>query len=196
MNWGFCMVGNEEAFCAALKLAQPAEDREFIYWEIGLGQLQTFYAVADCLDSFARPFRMTGVDVPAWTPALPSDVGDMEIKGFRLFLQGSAAFFASNPGQADFIFIDGCHSYDCAKADFLGAEKCIRSGGIVCLHDVNPEIQGTEPQNHCNGAPIGVRKACEHLGLLDGTRPGWKLVRETTGDTQKGGRGCLFFQKL
>ena len=193
MNWGFCMVGNEEAFCEMLQnAAWNARGRTFVYWEIGLGELRTFYNVEAYLRRCGpHQFEMTGVDVPGWRPVRPTTAQSL------LHLCGSFQWFdRSLPESADFIFIDACHSYCCATNDFNGASKCLRPGGIACFHDVNPEIQGTEPQTHCGGATIGVRKACEDLGLLDGTRPGWKLIRETTGDVQKGGRGCLFFQKL
>lgn len=191
MSWGFCMVGNEEAFCKYLKLAfESTELWPFRYLEIGLGDLKTFMAVHDFLDNtYAHQcaIEMDGVDLPTWTrvPEPPRS---------RIVLMGSASYFASSPDPADFIFIDGCHAHTCCVQDFLGAERIIRPGGIVCFHDVNPHIQGQEKQPHC-GQPVNVRPAIEVLGLLNGTRSGWKFLEETTGDEQKGGRGCMFFQR-
>lgn len=36
----------------------------------------------------------------------------------------------------DFVFIDGGHSYECAKADFLNYGPMVRSGGVIAFHDI------------------------------------------------------------
>lgn len=38
----------------------------------------------------------------------------------------------------DFLFIDGDHSYEGAKQDFLNYAPLVRPGGIIALHDINP----------------------------------------------------------
>lgn len=37
----------------------------------------------------------------------------------------------------DFLFIDGDHSYEGVKSDFINYGKYVRSGGIIALHDIN-----------------------------------------------------------
>ena len=40
----------------------------------------------------------------------------------------------------DVLFIDGDHSYDGVRADFEQYAPLVRSGGIVALHDINPDF--------------------------------------------------------
>jgi predicted O-methyltransferase YrrM len=41
----------------------------------------------------------------------------------------------------DVLFIDGDHSYDGVRADFEQYAPLVRSGGIVALHDINPDFR-------------------------------------------------------
>lgn len=189
---GFCMKGSEQAFIDALTTAaRSCQVPTFVYCEIGLGHLQTFTAVFNYLDSFGIPFRMIGVDLQEWQNPDPRND-----ERFSFHLSGSRSFFEHSKEWLSFIFIDGCHSYNCFTADFLGAESCLLCGGVVCIHDVDPACQGTGAQYHCNGEKIGVRRACQDLGLITLTRPGWKLIQETPGTEDNSGRGCLFLQKI
>ena len=47
--------------------------------------------------------------------------------------------------KVDFLFIDGDHTYDVVKADFLFYSKFVRPGGIVAFHDAslrnNPGVE-------------------------------------------------------
>ena len=39
------------------------------------------------------------------------------------------------PGDLDFVFIDGDHSWQAVQTDWEIAREKVRPGGIVCLHD-------------------------------------------------------------
>ena len=39
----------------------------------------------------------------------------------------------------DVLFIDGDHSYDGAKKDFLLYRQFVREGGLIALHDIVPD---------------------------------------------------------
>jgi cephalosporin hydroxylase len=41
--------------------------------------------------------------------------------------------------QLDFLFIDGDHSYDGVKRDFELYAPLVRAGGLIALHDINPD---------------------------------------------------------
>ena len=41
------------------------------------------------------------------------------------------------PDRADLLFIDGDHSYDGAKGDYLRYRQFVRPGGAIALHDIN-----------------------------------------------------------
>jgi cephalosporin hydroxylase len=43
---------------------------------------------------------------------------------------------------ADFIFIDGDHSYEGVKADFHGFRPMLAKGGILAMHDINLQDSG------------------------------------------------------
>jgi predicted O-methyltransferase YrrM len=40
----------------------------------------------------------------------------------------------------DVLFIDGDHSYEGVRADFEQYAPLVRPGGIVALHDINPDF--------------------------------------------------------
>jgi predicted O-methyltransferase YrrM len=44
--------------------------------------------------------------------------------------------------QLDFLMIDGDHSYEGVKADFLAYTPLVRTGGIIALHDIVPGQEG------------------------------------------------------
>jgi predicted O-methyltransferase YrrM len=44
----------------------------------------------------------------------------------------------------DFLFIDGDHSYEGVRADFELYRDLVREGGLIALHDINPDRGGTE----------------------------------------------------
>ncbi len=46
------------------------------------------------------------------------------------------SLFGSQP--VDFIFIDGDHTYEGVKSDFLQYSPLVRSGGIIAFHDILP----------------------------------------------------------
>jgi len=44
----------------------------------------------------------------------------------------------------DFIYIDGCHKYECVKKDIENSLKKLKRGGILAGHDFTnePHLQG------------------------------------------------------
>jgi hypothetical protein len=173
------MAGNEADF---FHYIDESYQEPFVYFEIGIASGETLFAVDDHLKDKER--TLIGVDVPASTT-----IGRENVTVLRI---GSETFFDQIKQKANFIFIDACHGYDCVKRDFLGAEQHIKPGGIICFHDADEACQGIHPQ-HC-GKGIQVREVLTDLGLLDNKREGWQLLKETTGDKNRGGHGCAFFQ--
>jgi predicted O-methyltransferase YrrM len=43
--------------------------------------------------------------------------------------------------KIDFLFIDGDHSYQGAKEDFIRYSKYVNAGGIIALHDIQPDFK-------------------------------------------------------
>jgi predicted O-methyltransferase YrrM len=48
--------------------------------------------------------------------------------------------------QLDFLFIDGDHSYDGVRTDFELYRDLVRDGGLIALHDINPDQRSTRPE--------------------------------------------------
>lgn len=194
-KWGFCMEGNEEAFCRSLDIAdQPGK---FIYYEIGIGNGDTMEAVDSWLTQKEKDHLIIGVDLPDYSGScLHKGWGRAgEVEGnICLALFTSEIFLANASRKANFIFIDACHGAPCVTRDFLLAEKLIKPGGVIAFHDTDPSCQGQHFQEHC-GTGIDVRAALEALGLLNGTREGWRMIEETW-PSKPGNHGAAFFQKM
>jgi predicted O-methyltransferase YrrM len=43
-------------------------------------------------------------------------------------------------GKFDFLFIDGDHTYEGVKADFLKFREFVREGGLIAFHDIVPDL--------------------------------------------------------
>ena len=60
----------------------------------------------------------------------------------NLYKCRSDEFFASLTDQEfDVIFIDGLHHADQVRKDINNASKCLSPGGVILLHDINPETE-------------------------------------------------------
>lgn len=191
-----CFAGNEAAFCQALDTAATGVTGTFRYAEIGIGNGGTLRATAEFLKQYPLTPVLYAVDLPrysgdAFNPAVMGEALPL----IRAQLVGSRDFFSTLTEQLDFVFIDACHGYQCATADFLSAEPHVRPGGIVAFHDTDPFCQGQHHQPHC-GTGIDVRSAVHDLGLLGNIRPGWKKIGETMGNKMRGGHGSLFVRRL
>ena len=69
-------------------------------------------------------------------------------------------------GPFDFAFIDGDHSYDGVRADWLNYSPLIRPGGMVAFHDTWPNRDRHEP-----GVVKWVDELRHHLPSIEWTDP-------------------------
>ncbi len=77
-----------------------------------------------------------------------------------------ADIFADKP--VDFAFIDGDHSYEGVKADFLQYGPLVRPGGIVAFHDILPRDDLPDIEVHLFWNEIKRRyDAAEFIGSLE-----------------------------
>jgi SAM-dependent methyltransferase len=67
----------------------------------------------------------------------------------------SDALYDFSDETLDFIYIDGCHTYDAVRYDILNWSKKLKKGGILSGHDYN------------NACFPGVRKAVDELLDID-----------------------------
>lgn len=49
---------------------------------------------------------------------------------------------------ADVVFIDGAHSFDAVSRDWINAQTCVRSGGLVAFHDITRHNPGSGCEVH------------------------------------------------
>lgn len=206
-RWGFCFEGNEQAFTEALiHSLRPG----FVYLEIGIGRGDCLRSVSEILAQTIYPdWRIYGVDVPEYGgdalnvneigTALFGSVGvgsDTPERSIALHLTGSEEFFKRSTLKPHFTFIDACHCADCPEREFLALEPSVPVGGMVCFHDTCKPCQHEHrPQHGPGGGGIEVRSAVQKLGLLDGTRDGWKVFEETQGQFPRS-HGCLFVERV
>lgn len=95
-------------------------------------------------------------------------------------------------GTYNLLFVDGCHCCNHAMCDFLNYSPFVEVGGLVLFHDTAlPKGQAKQeewPQTDHSyaGKPpsvLGVREALTKLGLLQGHRKDWELVKEVPCET-------------
>ena len=79
------------------------------------------------------------------------------------------------PESVDFMFIDGDHTYEGVKADFLVYHSLVKPGGYIGFHDIR------ETAHHisigCNVAPFWeeIKNNYEHWEFIDSNiYPGWE----------------------
>lgn len=62
------------------------------------------------------------------------------------------SFFEKNNKFFDMIFIDADHSYESVKKDFFNSIKFLNRGGIIILHDTDPENDKLFDKGFCGDA--------------------------------------------
>lgn len=72
----------------------------------------------------------------------------------------------------DFAFIDGDHTYDGVRSDFLRYGPLVRPGGCIAFHDIRPQPDSPDTQVHrlWNELRAGALETTEFVAP-DGTRP-------------------------
>ena len=91
----------------------------------------------------------------------------VELRDFRSDSQDPATIEAVGEcGPFDFVFIDGDHTYDGVRADWLAYSPLVRSGGLVAFHDTWPNGDRHEP-----GVVRWVDELRHHLPSIEWTDP-------------------------
>ena len=118
--------------------------------EIGTGRGGTLYMYCRYLTSAER---IVTVDLPQESRSQWSNVQlwrTFSKQADLVFLEGDShgqrirgeIERLIGPSGADFIFIDGDHSYEGVKSDFLGFRPMLAKGGILAMHDINLHESG------------------------------------------------------
>ena len=88
------------------------------------------------------------------------------------------------PNEIDFLFIDGDHTYDGAKTDFLRYGSMVREGGVIAFHDLMAPKNGR--QDHIQVGRLWAE--IQHCGYM--TQEFW-----CGSDPDWGGIGVVYVQK-
>ncbi len=126
-------------------LSLLSERRPRVVLEIGTGFGGTLFLFA----TVTRPGgKLVSVDsyMPAWRRVIYNAFG---IGGQRVVLvkadshrKGTFEFIKGIVGQGvDFLFIDDGHMYAEVKRDYELYSGLVRRGGVIALHDINPDHQ-------------------------------------------------------
>jgi predicted O-methyltransferase YrrM len=70
----------------------------------------------------------------------------------------------------DLLFIDGDHTYEGVKKDFLSYKRHVRDGGIVAFHDIVPDYKtryGRETGRWAGEVPLFWRKIKSHFASIE-----------------------------
>jgi cephalosporin hydroxylase len=186
--------------------------------EIGTGHL-------DSVDSFwpkyPNRFHFSYLQDPY---AVATKTASKSKHGKRItFHHSDSITYASNlppEKEYDFMFIDGDHSFDGVTQDFLAYFPHLRQGGVILLHDTNPEHCGwkgprllidrllannpnvsvEEIETTPNFGMAIIRKICNGASLFNGPVPTriairqsfHKLIRKIQGSPPV----CSFIRKI
>lgn len=75
--------------------------------------------------------------------------------------------------QIDLLFIDGDHTYESVRADFLSYRGLVREGGVIAFHDICEDYRtrfGRDTPHYAGGVPLLWRKLrarYEHHEFVD-----------------------------
>jgi predicted O-methyltransferase YrrM len=77
----------------------------------------------------------------------------------------------SIPQSLDFLFIDGDHTYEGVKRDFLAYSPLVRAGGVVAFHDIveHPKDGGCEVARFWNE----IKQQYRHEEIIESPQQGW-----------------------
>lgn len=124
------------------------------YVELGVYLGASLTAAASAAASYRIPTRLYGIDT--WQGDEHSGIyeGDQMYEELRTFMEGtfpsvtlirslfSEARPSFRPGSIDVLHIDGLHSYDAVKADFLSWLPAVSENGVVLFHDISEFDRG------------------------------------------------------
>ena len=105
--------------------------RPNIYLELGLYEGETWKKMT--------PFckRKIGVDIV-----------DRKIEG-EIYIENTDLFFSHFKEKIDFAFIDADHSFESAKKDFFNCYNRLNDGGIIVIHDTDPNNNLLFDKGYC-----------------------------------------------
>jgi len=134
-----------------------------IFVELGVGRAETSYFIAMSLDTLNIKSVFIGVDSSidakiAWEKYFSKEVYDC---CRPIFIFGNSFDLSIN---ADWVFVDACHCFDCVSKDIRTWGPNVRDGGFFLFHDAHESVEGTVGRDRTSHDVYGVCRALESLG--------------------------------
>jgi len=76
------------------------------------------------------------------------DIVDKNLDG-NIFIGKTDDFFLNLKDKADMIFIDADHNFESAKKDLINSLNFLNDGGIIIMHDTDPEDNKLFSSGYC-----------------------------------------------
>ena len=140
-------------------LEESAKLKSNIYCEIGVKRAGSTLCITQVLNKLNRQSELYCVDIDpkseTYFKQLVPQSGPCKSK---FFLGSSFQIADKIPGPLAWLFIDGCHCFDCTKKDIEAYAPKVQSGGILILHDCDYRVQLRPPsmQGHPQRSKVGV----------------------------------------
>ena len=106
-----------------------------LYLELGLYQGETWRKV-----------------VPHCEQAIGVDVVDRGFSGGEIHIKTTDSFFNTFDRQVDMAFIDADHCFESVLKDFHNVSTRLREGGVIIVHDTDPESDSLFDKGYCGDA--------------------------------------------
>ena len=107
--------------------------------------------------------------IPGYMTPIAIDAAGKRVEQFgnsHFFMGESDAFFEQDLPPLAFVFIDGDHTFEQAKNDFLHALPLVVDNGYILLHDTHPPSEDYLDENKC-GHVYKLRQLIEARGKFD-----------------------------
>lgn len=186
----------EYDFMDEITLKLKAEFGEIRFLEIGVCGAGTTRGMYRRASEIGCPIEAAGVDLEMYRP------NPTPHKNYKFYSGDSMDAWREIKGSYNLALVDGCHCVNHTICDFLNYSPLLVVNSYCLFHDtalpINGKYQEAWPQDHSYaGKPpsvLGVREGLIKLGLLQGYRTDWKLVKELPSDT--GLMGMALFRRL
>jgi len=188
----------EYDFIDEITLKLKAEFGTIRFLEVGVCGAGTARGIHRRAAAIGCPIEAAGVDLEMYRPN-PTPAAN-----YKFYGGDSMDAWRQIKDSFNFLLVDGCHCCNHTMCDFLNYSPLVVLGGYCLFHDtalptkLGKANQEAWPQDHSYaGQPpssLGVREGLQKLGLLQGYRADWELIRELPSDT--GLMGMILFKRI
>lgn len=166
------------------------------FLEVGVSGGGTANGVLKRCQAIGLSYALSGVDLPVGAP-------QHVIPGYTFYEGDSMDMWRKVKGSFNLMFVDGCHCVNHSMCDFLNYSPMVEIGGYALFHDTalrdGATVQDEFLQPHSYAGSyasgvLGVRSGLEKMGLLQGYRTDWQILKEVP--SSNGLFGMILFKKL